>query len=70
MKKDLFSLQLLQDLISTISLPQNNSEYALNIECDSIEYELWASRLGDTDISSGLVVNAQPLLGSVFKSQT
>ena len=48
---------------------QNNSEYALNIECDSIEYELWASRLGDTDISSGLVVNAQPLLGSVFKSQ-
>ncbi len=48
---------------------QDNAEYALNIECDSTEYELWASRLGETDISSGLVVNTQPLLGSVFKSQ-
>ena len=48
---------------------QNNTEYALNIECDSTEYEMWASRLGETDISSGLVVNTQPLLGSVFKSQ-
>ena len=48
---------------------QNNTEYALNIECDDTEYEIWSSRLGETDISSGLVVNAQPLLGSVFKSQ-
>ena len=48
---------------------QNGTEYALNIECDDTEYEIWASRLGETDISSGLVVNAQPLLGSVFKSQ-
>jgi hypothetical protein len=48
---------------------QNNTEYAINIECDDTEYEIWASRLGETDISSGLVVNAQPLLGSVFKSQ-
>ena len=48
---------------------QNNTEYAINIECDDTEYEIWASRLGETDISSGLIVNAQPLLGSVFKSQ-
>jgi len=48
---------------------QDNTEYALNIECDDTEYEIWSSRLGETDISSGLVVNAQPLLGSVFKSQ-
>ena len=48
---------------------QNNTDYALNIECDTTEYELWASRLGEPDISSGLVVNTQPLLGSVFKSQ-
>lgn len=48
---------------------QNNIDYALNIECDTTEYELWASRLGESDISSGLVVNTQPLLGSVFKSQ-
>ena len=48
---------------------QDNTEYALNIECDTTEYEIWSSRLGETDISSGLVVNTQPLLGSVFKSQ-
>ena len=48
---------------------QDNTEYSLNIECDTTEYEIWASRLGETDIASGLVVNTQPLLGSVFKSQ-
>ena len=48
---------------------QDNTDYALNIECDTTEYEIWSSRLGETDISSGLVVNTQPLLGSVFKSQ-
>ena len=48
---------------------QDNTEYALNIECDTTEYEIWSSRLGETDIASGLVVNTQPLLGSVFKSQ-
>ncbi len=48
---------------------QDNTENALNIECDTTEYEIWSSRLGETDISSGLVVNTQPLLGSVFKSQ-
>ena len=48
---------------------QNDTEYALNIECDAVEYKLWSSKLGEEDISSGLVVNAQPLLGSLFKSQ-
>ena len=48
---------------------QNNTEYALNIETDSIEYELWASKLGEIEISTSNVVSAQPLLGSVYKSQ-
>ena len=48
---------------------QNNTEYALNIETDSIEYELWASKLGETEISTSNVVSSQPLLGSVYKSQ-
>jgi hypothetical protein len=48
---------------------QNNSEYALNIETDSIEYELWASKLGEIEISTSNVVSTQPLLGSVYKSQ-
>jgi hypothetical protein len=48
---------------------QNNTEYALAIETDSIEYELWASKLGEIEISTSNVVTTQPLLGSVYKSQ-
>ena len=52
---------------------QDNTEYSLNIECDTTEYEIWASRLGETDISSGLVVNHN--LGTtpellIFKNRT
>ena len=48
---------------------QNNTEYALAIETDSIEYELWASKLGEIEISTSNIVTTQPLLGSVYKSQ-
>lgn len=48
---------------------QNNSEYALVIETDSIDYELWASRLGETEIVTNVSVTSQPSLGSVYKSQ-
>jgi len=48
---------------------QNNTEYALVIETDSIEYQLWASQLGEIEISTSNVVTTQPALGSVYKSQ-
>ena len=48
---------------------QNNTEYALAIETDSTDYELWASRLGEIDISTSSVITTQPLLGSVYRSQ-
>ena len=48
---------------------QNNTEYALVIETDSIEYQLWASQLGEIEISTSNVVTTQPSLGSVYKSQ-
>lgn len=51
---------------------QNNTEYAFAIESDSIEYVIWASRLGEleqTTNSPNTVVTSQPLLGSVYKSQ-
>jgi hypothetical protein len=48
---------------------QNNTEYALCIETDSTEYQLWASRLTETEVSTGSSVTTQPLLGSVYKSQ-
>jgi hypothetical protein len=48
---------------------QNDTEYSLSIETDSTDYELWASKLGEIDKSTGAVINTQPLLGSVYKSQ-
>jgi hypothetical protein len=48
---------------------QNNTEYAFVIESDSTDYEIWVSRLGETERATSSVVTSQPLLGSVFKSQ-
>ena len=48
---------------------QNDTEYALVVETDSTNYEMWASRLGETEIATSTTVNSQPLLGSVYKSQ-
>lgn len=48
---------------------QNNAEYALNVETDSIDYELWVSKLGQEEITTNSSVTTQPSLGSVYKSQ-
>ena len=48
---------------------QNDTEYALVIETDSIDYKLWSSKLGETDISTSTVITTQPSLGSVYRSQ-
>jgi hypothetical protein len=48
---------------------QNNTEYAFAVETDSTDYLLWASKLGELEISTNSTVTSQPLLGSVYKSQ-
>ena len=48
---------------------QNSTEYALAIETDSIDYEIWASKLGEIEIATSAIVTTQPALGSLFKSQ-
>ena len=48
---------------------QNDVKYALNIETDSIDYLIWASKLGEIEKATSAVVTTQPLLGSVYKSQ-
>jgi len=48
---------------------QNDTEYALVIETDSIDYLLWASKLGEIEIATNTTVTTQPALGSLFKSQ-
>ena len=48
---------------------QNDTEYAVAIETDSSDYEIWASALGETEIATSTTVTTQPLLGSLFRSQ-
>lgn len=48
---------------------QNNAEYALTVETDSIDYELWSSKLGNEEITTQTAVTTQPSLGSLYKSQ-
>ena len=50
-------------------------EYALVFLSDSTEYQVWISRMGEADVTSTaqeagtILVTAQPILGSLFKSQ-
>ena len=39
------------------------------IETDSSDYEIWASKLPETEIATSTTVTTQPLLGSLFRSQ-
>ena len=48
---------------------QNDTEYALVVETDSTDYQLWVSTLGATDVATSTVITTQPSLGSVYKSQ-
>jgi len=48
---------------------ENDSEYAMVVETDSTDYEIWSSKLGQTDLSTSTVITTQPSLGSLYKSQ-
>ena len=48
---------------------ENDTEYALVLETDSVDYLVWASKLGEVEIATSTTVTTQPLLGSLYKSQ-
>lgn len=48
---------------------QNDTEYALTIETDSIDYSLWTSELGQSDVTTNITVSSLPSLGSLYKNQ-
>lgn len=55
---------------------EGGKEYAIIILSDSNEYNVWISRLGEVEISTQnltevqkVIINKQPSLGSLFKSQ-
>jgi hypothetical protein len=44
-------------------------EYALVLLTGSINYKVWISQIGETDVATGRVINDQPFIGVLFKSQ-
>lgn len=49
---------------------EGGKEYGIYIKSDSEKYVVWTSYMGDDDISGGGSIQTQPLLGSLFKSQS
>lgn len=45
------------------------TEYAFVVKSGTIDYNLWISKLGQTDIITNSLISTQPTLGSMFKSQ-
>jgi len=46
----------------------DNNDYAFVVKSSSQKYNLWVSRVGEQDISSGSTIDRQPHVGVVFKS--
>jgi hypothetical protein len=49
---------------------EGGKEYGIYIKSDSEKYVVWTSYMGDDDLSGGGSIQTQPLLGSLFKSQS
>ena len=59
-----------QQNISQRPNDQNNQgEYALVLLSDSTNYQVFISRVGEKDLQSNEIIQKQPSLGSLFKSQ-
>lgn len=48
---------------------QQDLEYCFVVISASADYEIWHSRIGENDITTGQQISTQPYLGSMFKSQ-
>jgi hypothetical protein len=49
---------------------EGGKEYGIYIKSDSEKYVVWTSYMGEDDLSGGGSIQTQPLLGSLFKSQS
>ena len=48
---------------------KEGSEYCFVLRSNSLDYKVWISRMGETDIGGLRIVSKQPHLGVLFKSQ-
>jgi len=46
-----------------------NTEYAFIVRSASKNYKVWISRLSETDVLGGFIIDKQPYSGSLYKSQ-
>lgn len=44
-------------------------EYAIVLLANSVNYRVWISQVGETDVVTGKVISEQPFVGVLFKSQ-
>lgn len=44
-------------------------DYCFVVKSSSLGYNLWCSRMGEKDVSTGLVIDTQPFGGTLFKSE-
>jgi len=45
------------------------NDYAFVVRTRSLNYKIWVSRLNEVDVTTNQVINKQPYLGSLYKSQ-
>ena len=48
---------------------KEGAEYCIVLRSHSLDYKVWISRMGETDVDGLRVVSQQPQLGVLFKSQ-
>lgn len=46
----------------------SNNDYAFVVRTTNQNYNLWVSRLGETDVTTGLKIDKQPYVGVLYKS--
>ena len=46
-----------------------NTDYCFVLKSSSLGYNAWTSRVGEVDVTTGRVIDAQPFLGTLFKSE-
>ena len=46
-----------------------NTDYCFVLKSSSLGYNAWTSRMSEADITTGRIIDAQPFLGTLFKSE-
>lgn len=48
---------------------KSNDEYCFVVRSSSLGYNMWCSKLGEADVTSGKIIDSQPISGTLFLSE-